>query len=236
MGITQVRQIIFWAAVSVLLPATGLSAELQAQAAAQTEFQTADPQLEQYINEALDRNPSVRQSFSSYQAALARLPQAGALPDPMLGFTQFLRTPETRVGAQTNSLSFSQQIPWFGKLDDKEDVAAKEAAIVREQYEARRDEIIRQVKLAYYDLGYVDRAIAITGEDLSLLRHYETLAQARYSQGVGLQQAVVKLQAEITRDLNRLEQLRTRRVDAEAVLNALRDLPADTPVPSVPQV
>jgi cobalt-zinc-cadmium efflux system outer membrane protein len=48
-----------------------------------------------------------------------------------------------------------------------------------------------------------------------------------------LQQAVVKIQAEITRDRNRLELLRSRRVDAEAALNSLLNRPPQTPVDKV---
>jgi len=127
-------------------------------------------------------------------------------------------------------LSVSQAFPWFGKLSDKEKIAAKEAQVFREYYEAQQDEVIRQVKLAYYSLAFIDRAITITGEDLSLIQQYETLAQARYSQGQGLQQAVIKLQAEITRDQNRLDDLRSQRVDAEAMLNTVMDRPANSPI------
>jgi cobalt-zinc-cadmium efflux system outer membrane protein len=211
---------------------------LEAREASETqmprEFSAPDPRLQQYIQEALERNPTVRQSFSRYQAALARLPQVGSLPDPVLGLTQYLRTPETRVGPQTTMLSLSQQFPWFGKRGNKEEIAAKDAAVLAQRYEAQRDEVIRQVKLAYYDLAFLDRAVDITEEDLSVLQHYETLAEARYAQGVGLQQAVVKLQAEITRDQNRLRTLRSRRVDAESVLNALRDVPARSPIEKIP--
>ncbi|MEZ5398803.1 MAG: TolC family protein [Bryobacteraceae bacterium] len=193
-----------------------------------------DSQLRLYIEEALDRNPAVRQSFARYQAALQRLPQVSSLPDPMFGVTQYLRTPETRVGPQTTMLSLSQQFPWFGKLADREKIAAKEALMYHQQHEAQRDEVVRQVKLAYYSLAFIDRSTLITEEDLSLLDHYETLAQARYSQGMGLQQAVVKLQAEITRDRNRLEELKNMRVSTEAALNTLMDRPAQSPLVKVP--
>jgi outer membrane protein TolC len=158
------------------------------------------------------------------------MPQVSALPDPVLSITQYLRTPETRVGPQTTMFSLAQKFPWFGKLSDREKIAAKEAAVMREQYEARKAETIRQVKAAYYSLAYLDRSVALTKEDLSLLEHYETLAQARYSQGVGLQQAVVKLQAEITRDRNRLDELKIQRVSVEATLNRLVDRPAQSPI------
>ena len=192
-----------------------------------------DPQLARYLEQALDRNPAVRRSFAGYRAALQRQPQARALPDPMLSFTQHLRTPETRVGPQTTALSLSQRLPWFGKRSDREKIAAKEAAGFRQQHEAQKAEVVLRVKLAYYELAYIDRAIAVTEEDLSLLQHYETLARARYAQGVGLQQAVVKLQSEITRDRNRLEALRSQRVDAQTALNALLDRPASSPIDRV---
>jgi len=130
-------------------------------------------------------------------------------------------------------LSLSQKLPWFGKLSDKEKIAAKEAAVYRFLHEAQKTDVIQKVKLAYYSLAYIDQALDITREDMSVLEHYETLARARYEQGIGLQQAVVKLQAEITRDQNRLEEIKKQRVDLEAVLNSLRDLPADSPVEKV---
>jgi cobalt-zinc-cadmium efflux system outer membrane protein len=192
-----------------------------------------DAQLELYVNEALEKNPSAQEAFAQYRASLQRLPQVRSLPDPMLGATQYARRPETRVGSQITMLSFSQTFPWFGKLSDKEKVAAKEADAMREMYEARKAEIVHQVKLAYYDMGYLDRAIAITEEDQLLLEHYEKLAEARYAQGIGLQQAVVKLQADITRDRSRLEQLRRQRVNAEAALNALLNRPAESAIAEV---
>jgi outer membrane protein TolC len=101
----------------------------------------------------------------------------------------------------------------------------------REVRETQQAEIIRQVKLAYYDLAYLDRALAVAEEDRELLKHFETLAQAQYSQGTGLQQAVLKLQADITRGQNRIEDLRRQRADAEAALNTLLDRPPETSVP-----
>jgi outer membrane protein TolC len=151
----------------------------------------------------------------------------------MVGITQFARSPETRVGPQDTMLSISQRFPWFGKLSDRGKVAAKEAAALEQLYEAEKAELVRRLKLAYFDLGYVDEAIQVVNEDLGLLRHFETLAQARYAQGIGLQQSVVKLQAEITRDRNRLEILNRQRTDAEASLNTFLDRPPQQPIPQV---
>ena len=107
-----------------------------------------DPQLANYMRLALARNPGLSRALAQYRAALQRLPQVSALPDPMLAFTNYLRTPETRVGSQTNAVTLTQQFPWFGTLGVREQVAAKQAARYRQQYEAAKDQVVQAVKSA----------------------------------------------------------------------------------------
>jgi outer membrane protein TolC len=202
-------------------------------ASAETYSDNGDPRLADLVTEALGKNPAMDESLARYRSALQRIPQATALPEPMFEINPGPRMAETRVGPQMIMMGISQEFPWFGKLAEKGKVAATEAEMERQSRETLSAEIVRQVKLAYFDLAYLDRAIAITSEDQDLLGHFETLARAQYSQGTGLQQEVLKLQAEITRDQNRLEELRRQRVDAEAALNTLLDRPPETPVPAV---
>ena len=192
-----------------------------------------DPTLAALIAEALEGNPRVRGALSEVRAARARIPQAATLPNPMVAFTQHLRGPQTRVGPQTSGVSLSQAFPWFGTLSDRRDIAEAEAEGRGEAYREQRAEVVRQVKLAYYDLAYVDEALRITGEEEQLLLHYEALAQARYSQGFGQQQAVLKLQAEVTRVLSRGQELVRQRIDFEAALNILANRPVDAPIPAI---
>ena len=192
-----------------------------------------DTRLAALIGEALEANPRVRRALLEHQAAQSRVVQAGALPDPTLSLTQHVRGPETRVGPQMSSVSLSQAFPWFGTLADRRHIAAAESAIRNESYAEQRAETVRQVKLAYYDLAYLDEALRITEEEEQLLLHYEALAQARYSQGFGQQQEVVKLQAEVTRVLNRRQQLLRQRTDLEAILNILVNRPVDVTVAAV---
>lgn len=189
-----------------------------------------DPHLKGFIRQALDRSPLLQQSLAVYRASLQRLPQVGQLPDPVLAITQYARRPETRVGPQTTMVSLSQRFPWFGKLKDREQVSMQQAMVLREQHRAREAELVHKVKDAYYSLAYLDRVMEITREEQSILEHYETLAQARYAQGAGSLQGVVKLQAQITRSQHRLQLLKTQRVDVEARLNGLLDRSAATAV------
>lgn len=212
----------------LFLPAASL-----AQADTPAYATNSDPTLAALVEEALESNPQLRQALLDAQAAQLRIAQVTALPDPSLAVTQHARSPETRVGPQTTVVAISQKFPWFGTLSDRGRIAAKQAGVRDALYQQHRAELVRQIKLAYYDLGYLDRALGITAEQEQLLRHYETLAQARYAQGVGLQQAVVKLQAEITQVLNRRQELLRQRVELEAGLNALCDRPVHTSMPAV---
>ena len=192
-----------------------------------------DARLKALIEEALDRNPEIQAAQWHETAVREQIPTAGALPDPTLQFTGFAQSPQTRVGPQVSGVAVNQRLPWFGKRTDRAEATTVRAEIQREVAAARRADVVRQVKVAYYELAYLDRALAITGEERELLEHYESLARARYSQGVGLQQAVVKLQAEITRVMTRRQELTRQRIEAESTLNALRDRPADAGVPDV---
>ena len=206
---------------------------IETSAAAQTPNYTTNGNatLAALIGEALEGNPRIQGVLLEYRAAQSRVPQAAALPNPTLSFTQHVRGPQTRVGPQFSSVSLSQAFPWFGTLADRREIAVTESAIRSESHEGQRAETIRQVKLAYYDLAYLDQALRITEEEEQLLLHYEALAQARYSQGFGQQQEVVKLQAEVTRVLSRRLELLRQRVDFESALNVLANRPVNTPIP-----
>jgi cobalt-zinc-cadmium efflux system outer membrane protein len=189
------------------------------------------PMLRQLVDEVLARNPEVASLEAAARAAAERAPQVKALPDPMAGLTAYLLTPETRVGPQQATASLSQRFPWFGKLHLKEQAALYEAAASESNVEAARLNLVTETRRLAYELAFQDAYETIVREDRDTLAHYEELARARYASGVGLEQSVVKIQAEITRDDARLLDIATRRAALVAQLNALRDQPDGTPVP-----
>jgi outer membrane protein TolC len=194
-------------------------------------FYAEDERLRVYVNEALQHNPSVLEARARYQAIREKVPQVEGLPDPVLSFSQAIRPVETRVGPQLNVLQFSQKLPWFGKLDLEGKVILQEAEAQYQLYLAQQRAVIAEVKRAYYDLSYVDTALDITREEQLVLEHYEKLSQARYAGGQGLQQAVIKIQTEITQIVSRLDLLELQRASLEAKLNTLRDRPPQESIP-----
>jgi len=192
-----------------------------------------DPALHALAGEVLERSPALAVAEARARGARQVAPQVEALPDPMLGGTVFVAPPETRVGPQHWSATLSQRFPWFGKLGLKEEAALQQASALEAMVEAQRLELVTETRRLFYEIGYLDAYADVVRADRDTLVHYEELARARYASGVGLQQAVIKVQAEITKDENRLLDVRNRRATLAAALNALRDRPQDTDIPKL---
>lgn len=193
----------------------------------------SDPQLAEIVRGVLANNPRVAQSEARARAARLQAPQMKALPDPMLGATVFGSRPETRVGPQTIMGTLSQRFPWFGKLGLREKAALQRADALDAEVEALRVNLLTETRRLYYETAFLDAWRDVVAADRETLIQFEELARSRYSSGVGIEQAVVKIQAEITRDEMRLLDIATRRATTIAALNSLRDLSQDTAVPKL---
>jgi outer membrane protein TolC len=189
----------------------------------------AEPQLRALAEEVLERNPSVAAASARAQAAHLQAPQAKALPDPVAGVTGYIAPPETRVGPQRLMATLSQRFPWFGKRGLREQAALQQAAALEAEVEARRLELVTEVRRLYREIAFLDAYRRVVETDRETLIHFEQLARTRYASGAGSQQGVVKIQAEITKDDARLLDIATRRAGLVAALNALRDRPQQTP-------
>lgn len=199
--------------------------------AAEVLKQSLAPGLRDLVAEVLARNPDLARARRQAVAAELRAPQLRALPDPTASLTPLLSSPETRVGPQELSIGLSQRFPWFGKLALREKSALLAAAASRAEVEALAVSRITETRRLYYELAFLEAEEEAVEEDRSTLVHYEELARTRYAAGEGLGQAVVKIQAEITKDETRLLDVANRRASLIARLNALRDRAPDSPVP-----
>lgn len=190
----------------------------------------SDDTLHGLVTQVLERNPRIAAAQSEARAVRLMAPQAKALPDPTLGATAYVSSPETRVGPQTIMATLSQRFPWFGKLALKERAALERADALDAQVEAQRLDLVTETRRLYYEIAFLDAWSRAVLSDRDTLDHYEELARARYASGVGIEQAVIRIQAEITRDDARLLDIGNRRSTLLATLNALRDEAQATPV------
>lgn len=198
------------------------------------DFYAPEPALRSCVESAIERHPALLASRARYQAARERIPQVTALPEPTLNLSQALRSVETRVGSQTGGITVTQSLPWFGARDLRGRVALSEADAQVRLSQAEEREVIARIKRTFYDIAYLDAALRLAAEEHSLLGHYETLARARYATGQGLQQAVIRLQAELTRVSDRGQRFARQRGTLAVSLNTLCGRPPETAVPEIP--
>lgn len=183
--------------------------------------------LDKLIQEALENNPQIKSSQRLWQAALNRPKQVSSLPDPVLSYTRFGESVETRIGPQKNVFTLSQSIPFPGKLGLKGKMADQDAFSVQQDYEATKRDVIYEVKTAYFDLYWVDQSIQILTHYLSLLQDFTRVAERKYATGQGTQADVLKSQVEISSTMERRLGFEKMRQGVVARMNALLDRPQD---------
>ncbi len=190
--------------------------------------------LKAALEQAERANPSLAAIRARYEALKAVPSQAGSLPDPELSFGAMnlpVDTFDTAQEAMTQlQFGISQAFPFPGKLRLREEAAEWEAKAAGDAVEERRLQLLRDVEMLWWRVFYLDRALEIIAANQDLLRQFVEIAQTKYKVGQGLQQDVLLAQLELSRLLDRELQLEGLRGQEAARLNALLDLPADTPV------
>lgn len=167
--------------------------------AAGVDFHAINDELAWLVNVALPQNPTLRAVRADWRARRARIDQARALPDPTATYRYFGGSPETRVGPQVQSLELRQSVPWMGKRSLQSHRAALEADGAGSGVRDLERALVRELKRMYFEAAYMLEALAVNADEAALLRRFEQIALTRYSTGAGIQQAVIKIQTEVSR-------------------------------------
>ena len=139
--------------------------------------------LDKYLLEAAENNPNLKSKFFQYQAALERVPQVGSLPDPQLSFGFFLMPMERYMGNQIAEASLIQMFPWFGTLGAAKDEMTFRAKAQYESFNEAKSILFYEVRANWYALQLLESEIAITKEDMELLKTMEQIAMTRFKSG-----------------------------------------------------
>lgn len=186
--------------------------------------------LSDYLAYAALNNPGLKAAFLRWKAALEKIPQVTALPDPHFTYAYFIESVETRVGPQRQSFALNQTFPWLGKLQLKGNAAAEAARAEKARYDAAKFKLFYQVQEAYYEYYYLARAIAVTQENLSYVQYLESVARTGYSAGIAPYADVVRTQVELGKLEDRLKTLDDQAEPIAARLNAALNRPSDAPI------
>jgi outer membrane protein TolC len=145
--------------------------------------------LDSLIAWALAGGPAVHVARARADAAAARVAPAAARPDPMLmaGVQNLpLSAPGFRDEMTMAMVGVGQTVPTAGKPALRRRAAEAEAEAARADLARTRLEVARDVRVAYYDLAYLDRALALVERSRAVLVELIRLAEARHATGGGV--------------------------------------------------
>ena len=127
--------------------------------------------LADLLTEAERNNPQIQAARHGWQSAKQVPTQASTLPDPQLVLQQMSVGSPRPFAGYTNSdfayvgLGVSQDFPYPGKLRLRGEIAKKDADVTQQKYESVRRAILADVKMAYFQLGYLAKQQTTLEED-----------------------------------------------------------------------
>ncbi|NMG47033.1 TolC family protein [Azoarcus communis] len=198
------------------------------------------------IEYARHSNPGFAAARAEASAAQERVTPAGALPDPTFE-VELMDATNTMSGRSASLLPgqvgetryrITQPLPGWGKRE----LAVKAAEAQATQADAMRDtswaELAAKIETLWLRYYAADRELVLNREGLTLLQSLEALSLTRYELGLLPQQAVLRMQREITAQRLALVEVEQRRKGLAAGLNGLlgraHDAPLATPADPAP--
>lgn len=187
-----------------------------------------DTTLARITAEAVAANPSLEATRATARSALARVPPAGALPDPVLEAGVMDLTLPRFAFRESDftevDIALSQELPWPGTLNARS-AAARATARAREAEVSvrRRDIAVRTAEL-YYRLRYVVTARATLTRQRDLLATGVEISTTRYATTTAPQSDPLQARVALARLDTESADLAAQEVELRAQLKALRNV------------
>ena len=202
---------------------------------AQSPPPSGDPELDALVTHALTVNPTVGAARARVEAAQARVAPAGTRPDPMLG-VGIVNLPVSEPGFSDfmtmKMLSLGQTLPYPRKLKLARTATEHDLKAAQAREAAARLDVVAEVRSAYYDLAFYDRALEVLTNTQKVLVNFVDVTESRYAVGAGGQEDILKARVETARLAAEAVAIAEQRRAALARLNAVLDRASQTPVNS----
>ncbi|HIP94806.1 MAG TPA: TolC family protein [Leucothrix sp.] len=194
-----------------------------------TNLWAAPVNLNQLIKIAVDNNPTLKSKKLAWQSLIQQYPQAVALKDPKLTYTEALYPIETRLGSQDRVLALSQQLPYRGKRALKGEIVKKEIQIAKVNYDKASRDLVVSLKKSFYELVYLENAIKLSMQNKAVLERITKIATTDYASSSSTLNDVAKAQsqyAQVSYDVQLLDELRsTEKTRINTLLNRRPEQP-----------
>jgi outer membrane protein TolC len=191
--------------------------------------------LDDAVREALEKSPEAESALHAIKALRHRIAPAEALPDPMVA-VGWAGNPApfsimARDASSYRGVTVSEQFPYPGKRKLQGAIASKEVEVAQANYEAIRRRITVEVKAAYYEYFYDDKALQAANRNKATLEDLAQIAAAQYRAGKAAQSDVLRAQVEVSLLLKQIIELETQLSAAQALLNAQMQRAPELPLP-----
>jgi cobalt-zinc-cadmium efflux system outer membrane protein len=198
------------------------------------ETRPAPLKLSDLIEEAINKNPEIIASKSKWEVTRERPLQAGSLDDPMIGLG-ITNLPTNNFSFRTEDMtqkeiSITQRFPYPGKRSLRVEAAEKEAEAALWDYEETKVKITRELKAAYHELAFVNRAIEVTEKNREILKLLNKISETKYSLGQGIQADLLKSQVDLSKMIDELIILAQTKRSLKSRLNTLLQRPPFSPL------
>lgn len=140
--------------------------------------------LDELVEIGLNNNPGIKAKKLAWKSSIKRYPQARALEDPVLSYTEAFSEIETRLGPNKRSIMLSQKLPFPGKFRLKGEIVNKEIEIARVALDKAARDLVLDIKRAYFELYYLDKAGELAEERIKVFEHFSKAEMNNYSVGV----------------------------------------------------
>lgn len=188
-------------------------------------------------------NHDILMTRQRIEASRYRIPQSGALPDPMImvGYENegWSRYTYGEMEGSRWMFSVSQMIPWPGKLSLKREISTKESEALSAFYERTILSVIEELKARYYELLYAYKGLELAEEKKRLLELIEEAVSSRYSSGMAPLADLTMAQTEKYMAIQEIVMFRQKIESLKAMINFLigrkPELPLGRPEELKPQ-
>lgn len=178
--------------------------------------------LDQCIVIALQQNPLILSSLQQYQASLARINQAKALPQPSFNSDWDVQPKILNLkNASETYFGISQSIEFPGKRYLRGKIASKESNEIRQDIDLLKLDIVFQVKQAFFALLLAKEKLTYSQQNLELSQDFLQKAEIKYGAGDVAKVEVLRARVEASRAANEVRIATNEERLAKALLNFL---------------
>ena len=192
-----------------------------------------DAQLNRVVEQALLNNKNLAKAAIAVNRALYNANLVGAnLVPSFSGATKSsaqrrIDTSANSAVSHSGSLNVSYTLDLWRRLADSADAAEWTHKATAQDLEATKLSLINSVVITYYQIAYLNDAIATTEESIKYYSDISNIMQRRLSQGVADSASVDQAQQSVLTARNSLITYQTQRKTAEQTLRNLLNLKPD---------